>query len=153
MDAQGNKLAPDWTTLWRFAAELGVTFFGAGAAFYANCMKAGVDLSTLPGLSTVRALGTTGSPLSEDAQAWGSAEFARLGHPDIWWCNISGGTDFAGAFIGGNRDLPLVPGEMQCRLLGCAVQAWNEDGEVVLGEVGAGVYRTHPFHAPVLLGR
>ena len=136
VDAQGNKCAPDWTTLWRFAAELGVTFFGAGAAFYANCMKAGVDLSALPGLSTVRALGTTGSPLSEDAQAWGSAEFARLGHPDIWWCNISGGTDFAGAFIGGNRDLPLVPGEMQCRLLGCAVQAWNENGDAVLDEVG-----------------
>ena len=136
VDAQGNKCAPDWTTLWRFAAELGVTFFGAGAAFYANCMKAEVDLSTLPALSTVRALGTTGSPLSEDAQAWGSAEFARLGHPDMWWCNISGGTDFAGAFIGGNRDLPLVPGEMQCRLLGCAVQAWNEHGDVVLDEVG-----------------
>ena len=55
---------------------------------------------------------------------------------DIWWCNISGGTDFAGAFIGGNRELPLVPGEMQCRLLGCAVQAWNEQGEPVIDAVG-----------------
>ena len=55
---------------------------------------------------------------------------------DIWWCNISGGTDFAGAFIGGNRELPQVPGEMQCRLLGCAVEAWNEQGEAVIGEVG-----------------
>jgi acetoacetyl-CoA synthetase len=54
---------------------------------------------------------------------------------DIWWCNISGGTDFAGAFIGGNRELPQVPGEMQCRLLGCAVEAWNEQGEPVIGEV------------------
>jgi acetoacetyl-CoA synthetase len=25
---------------------------------------------------------------------------------------------------------------MQCRLLGCAVEAWNEQGEPVLGEVG-----------------
>ena len=135
-DAQGNKLAPDWTTLWRFAAELGVTFFGAGAAFYANCMKARVDLSKLPGLATIRALGTTGSPLSEDAQAWGTDQFRKLGHPDMWWCNISGGTDFAGAFIGGHRDLPLVPGEMQCRLLGCAVQTWNEHNEAVMDEVG-----------------
>ena len=136
VDAQGQKCAPDWTTLWRFAAELGVTFFGAGAAFYANCMKADLDLSALPGLSSVRALGTTGSPLSEEAQNWGTAQFARLGHPDIWWCNISGGTDFAGAFIGGHRELPLVPGEMQCRLLGCAVYAWNEQGEPVQDEVG-----------------
>ena len=166
----GSKDQPDWTTLWRFAAQLGVTFFGAGAAFFANCMKAGIDLSACGDLSRVRALGTTGSPLSEEAQRWGTAQFERLraqgrtstprqfsdgpplgklapsggsalhevksvGEP-IWWCNISGGTDFAGAFIGGNRELPQVPGEMQCRLLGCAVEAWNEAGEPVIGEVG-----------------
>lgn len=132
----GSKDHPDWTVLWRFAAELGVTFFGAGAAFFANCMKAGVDLAQLPGLKTVRALGTTGSPLSEEAQRWGTRQFEALGVPDIWWCNISGGTDFAGAFIGGHRELPQRPGEMQCRLLGCAVEAWNEQGEPVTGEVG-----------------
>jgi acetoacetyl-CoA synthetase len=120
-------------------AELGVTFFGAGAAFFANCLKAGVDLSTVGDLSRVRALGTTGSPLSPEAQQWGTAQFARSkteAQKDIWWCNISGGTDFAGAFIGGHRELPQVPGEMQCRLMGCAVEAWNDAGEPVLGEVG-----------------
>jgi len=132
----GSKDKPDWTTLWRFAANNGVTFFGAGAAFFANCLKANIDLSGLTGLQSVRALGTTGSPLSEDAQRWGTQQFERLGTPNIWWCNISGGTDFAGAFIGGNRELPLVPGEMQCRLLGCAVEAWNEQGQPVLGDVG-----------------
>ena len=132
----GTKENPDWTTLWRFAAQTGVTFFGAGAAFYANCMKAGVNLATCGDLSRVRALGSTGSPLSMDAEQWGRREFAAIGMPDMWFCNISGGTDFAGAFIGGNRELPQVPGEMQCRLLGCAVEAWNEAGEPVTGEVG-----------------
>ena len=132
----GSKDKPDWSVLWRFGAELGVTFFGAGAAFFANCMKAGIALAQYPGLRSVRALGTTGSPLSEDVQRWGTAQFATLGIPDIWWCNISGGTDFAGAFIGGNRELPQVPGQMQCRLLGCAVEAWNEQGQPVIGEVG-----------------
>ncbi|MDD5335425.1 MAG: acetoacetate--CoA ligase [Rhodoferax sp.] len=182
VDAEGNKQAPDWSTLWRFAAGLGVTFFGAGAAFYANCQKAGIDLAACGDLSRVRALGTTGSPLSAEAQAWGTAQFQKLGAAasdgvtssepqaevgaranaaapgrpkqgtapsggrephevgerggDIWWCNISGGTDFCGAFIGGNRELPQVPGEMQCRLLGCAVEAWNEQGQPVIDEVG-----------------
>ena len=136
VDEAGQKIPPDWTTLWRFAAELGITFFGAGAAYFASCMKADVDLARMPGLRSVRALGATGSPLSEDTQRWGTAQFARLGTPDIWWANISGGTDFAGAFIGGNRELPQVPGQMQCRLLGCAVEAWNERGEPVIGEVG-----------------
>ncbi|ERI51205.1 acetoacetyl-CoA synthetase [Pseudomonas sp. EGD-AK9] len=136
----GAKDKPDWTTLWRFAAEQGVTFFGAGAAFFANCIKAGVDLATCGDLSAVRALGTTGSPLSEDAQRWGTEQFRRIAkteaQQDIWWCNISGGTDFAGAFIGGNRELPQTPGRMQCRLLGCAVESWNEQGQPVIDEVG-----------------
>ena len=134
-DPVTGKNTPDWSTLWRFAADTGVSFFGAGAAFYAGCMKAGLDLSSCGDLSRVRTLGSTGSPLSPEVQAWGTAQFARMG-TRIWWDNISGGTDFAGAFIGGNRELPQTPGVMQCRLLGCAVEAWNEQGEPVIGEVG-----------------
>jgi acetoacetyl-CoA synthetase len=145
----GSKDNPDWSTLWRFAAENKVTFFGAGAAFFANCQKSGVDLTKCGDLSRVRALGTTGSPLSADTQNWGNDQFQRIKAQhqnvphlhretdgDIWWCNISGGTDFCGAFIGGNRELPQEAGVMQCRLLGCAVEAWNEAGEPVHGEVG-----------------
>jgi acetoacetyl-CoA synthetase len=145
VDAAGNRLAPDWTTLWRCASRMGVTFFGAGAAFFANCLKVGVDLRGCGDLSQIRALGTTGSPLSAEAQAWGTEQFARMAateaQRDIWWCNISGGTDFAGAFIGGNRELPQTPGAMQCRALGCAVEAWNEQGQPVIGEVGELVCR------------
>ena len=166
----GGKDNPDWGTLWRFAADMGVTFFGAGAAFYANCQKSGIDLTTCGDLSRIRALGTTGSPLSAETQIWGTEQFRKVrawhgdgggdmstaGPPqgakapsggrephavgerggDIWWCNISGGTDFCGAFIGGHRELPQEPGVMQCRLLGCAVESWNEAGEPVAGEVG-----------------
>ncbi|MCU0925723.1 MAG: acetoacetate--CoA ligase, partial [Hydrogenophaga sp.] len=147
----GSKEHPDWTVLWRFAAREGVTFFGAGAAFFANCLKAGVDLSACGDLSKVRALGSTGSPLSEDAQNWGTEQFRKLraaaeprSEPnglgtqvgDIWWCNISGGTDFAGAFIGGHRELPQTPGRMQCRLMGCAVESWDERGQPVTDAVG-----------------
>ena len=140
----GNKDNPDWGLLWRLASEQGVTFFGAGAAFYANCQKAGIELAYCGDLSRIRALGTTGSPLSPETQVWGTEQFrqVRAQHSDlfngedIWWCNISGGTDFAGAFVGGHRELPQEPGVMQCRELGCAVEAWNEAGEPVVGEVG-----------------
>jgi len=131
----GSKDKPDWGILWRMAAEEKVTFFGAGAAYFANCQKANVDISRCGDLSQVRALGTTGSPLSPETQSWGTDQFKAIG-TDIWWCNISGGTDFAGAFLGGHRELPQEPGVMQCRELGCAVEAWNEAGEPVLGEVG-----------------
>jgi len=131
----GSKDKPDWGILWRMAAAEKVTFFGAGAAYFANCQKANVDISRCGDLSRVRALGTTGSPLSPETQSWGTDQFKAIG-TDIWWCNISGGTDFAGAFLGGHRELPQEPGVMQCRELGCAVEAWNEAGEPVIGEVG-----------------
>ena len=131
----GSKENPDWGILWRMASQEKVTFFGAGAAYFANCHKAGLDISRCGDLSLIRALGTTGSPLSADTQTWGVEQFKAIG-TDIWWCNISGGTDFAGAFVGGHRELPQEPGVMQCRELGCAVEAWNEAGEPVIGEVG-----------------
>ena len=139
----GSKERPDWGTLWRFAAETGVTYFGAGAAFYANCMKAGLALAECGNLTRIRALGTTGSPLAPEVQQWGTEQFRAIRamaggepQPDIWWNNISGGTDFCGAFIGGHRELPLVPGEMQCRMLGAAVEAWDEQGQPVVDAVG-----------------
>jgi acetoacetyl-CoA synthetase len=104
-------------------------------------MKAGVDLGSIPGLQQIRALGATGSPLSPEVQQWGTAQFqqvyakAGVQRPDIWWCNISGGTD-AGAYVGGHRELPMVPGEMQCRMLGVSVHAFNEQGQPVTDEVG-----------------
>ena len=131
-----SKEAPDWGVLWRFAAAQGVSFFGAGAAFYANCMKSGLRLADCGELGRIRALGSTGSPLAAEVQQWGSDQFAALGTPDIWWANISGGTDFCGAFIGGLRELPQRPGQMQCRMLGAAVEAWNSQGQPVIGEVG-----------------
>jgi acetoacetyl-CoA synthetase len=48
--------------------------------------------------------------------------------PDLWWAVISGGTDFASAFLAGTPELPTVPGEMQARCLG--------DGRRGLGRAG-----------------
>jgi acetoacetyl-CoA synthetase len=139
----GSKDKPDWTTLWRFVAGAKVTFFGAGAAYFANCTKAGIDLTSAGDLSHLRALGSTGSPLSADTQSWFTERFAALAsitsnpaHANLRWANMSGGTDFAGAFIGANPELPQISGAMQCRLLGCAVEAFDEEGHARIDEVG-----------------
>lgn len=132
----GAKDRPDWSLLWRFAARHRVTFFGAGAAFHIACMKVPLDLADCGDLSRVRALGSTGSPLPAETQEWGTRQFARLGVDNIWWCNISGGTDLCGNFITAHRELPQRPGAMQCRQLGAAVEAWDENARPVVGEVG-----------------
>ena len=132
----GPKEAPDFGTLFRFAARHRVSYLGAGAAFYEGCVKSGLDLSRQGDLSAVRALGTTGSPLTEAAQLWGTAEFKRIYGRPIWWMNMSGGTDLAANFVGANRELPQVPGRMQCRQLGSATESWDENGRSLIDEVG-----------------
>ena len=132
----GPRDRPDWGTLWRFAALAGITFFGAGAAFYASCLKAGVEPQGEGDLSALRAIGSTGSPLADESYDWIWAHCPKVDGQDIWIACISGGTDFAGAFLAGNPALPVRRGQMQCRCLGAAVQAFSEDGQPLIDEVG-----------------
>jgi acetoacetyl-CoA synthetase len=132
----GPKEAPDFGTLWRFAARHRVTYLGAGAAFFEGCVKSGLDLARQGDLAALRALGTTGSPLSEVAQQWGEQEFQRNYKRSIWWMNMSGGTDLAANFVSANRELPLVSGRMQCRQLGASTESWDENGRSLIDEVG-----------------
>lgn len=128
----GSPSWPDWERLWRFAGETKATFFGAGAAFFANCLKADVKPRAVADLSRLRTVGSTGSPLSEDAYAW---IYRELGS-EIWLTPISGGTDFAGAFVGGCVLLPVYIGEMQCRCLGADIQAYDDNGNPLIDQVG-----------------
>jgi acetoacetyl-CoA synthetase len=116
----------DWTTLWRFVADTRASFFGAGAAFYASCEKAGIEPARAGDLSRLRALGSTGSPLAIESYRWVREHVPKVDGRDIWLTSVSGGTDFAGGFIAGLRTLPVIDGEMQCRCLGAAVEAWSE---------------------------
>ena len=123
---------PDMMALWSFAARRKLTFLGAGAAYFQSCLKAGIRPGDACDLSHLVSLGSTGSPLSDDAYRW----IYDAVQPDIWLAPISGGTDFAGAFVGGNPMLPVRMGEMQCRLLGNAVRCFDDDGNDLIGQVG-----------------
>jgi acetoacetyl-CoA synthetase len=123
---------PDMGVLWRFVADHKITYFGAGAAFFTGCIKAGIRPSDQGDLSALRSLGATGSPLTADAYEW----VYEAVKSDIWLAPISGGTDLCGAFVGGNPMAPVRAGEMQCRFLGNAVRAFDEAGQELIGEVG-----------------
>lgn len=123
---------PDMGVVWRFVAAEKITYFGAGAAFYSGCMKAGVTPRTDVDLSALRSLGSTGSPLSSDAYDW----IYRDVKADQWLAPISGGTDLAGAFVLGHPGMAVRAGEMQCRALGNAVHAYDAHGNALLDEVG-----------------
>ena len=122
----GPRSQADWGVLWRFAASARVSFFGAGAAFYASCLKAGVAPQAEGDLAALRAIGSTGSPLSDEGYDWIWEHCPKVDGHNIWIACIAGGTDFAGAFLAGLPTLPVHRGQMQCRCLGAAVQAFSE---------------------------
>lgn len=142
----GSAGWPDLDRLWYFAREAEVNHFGAGASFYISCMKAGLSFGeparALPGL---RSLGSTGSPLPPEAFQW----IYEAVKEDLWLISLSGGTDVCSGFVGGNPFDPVYKGEIQCRMLGCDLQAWDEDGRPVTGEVGEMIIATPMPSMPV----
>jgi acetoacetyl-CoA synthetase len=128
----GNPGHPDMSVLWDLAARAGVTMFGTSASYIGACMKAGVFPVEGRDLSRLKAVGSTGSPLSPEGFDW---IYEQLG-ADTWLFSTSGGTDLCTAFVGGTPLLPVYRGELQARALGAAVEAWDEDGNAVIDEVG-----------------
>ena len=83
-------------------------------------------------LSALRNVGSTGSPLAPEGFEW---VYDHVGE-DTWLFSTSGGTDICTAFVGGTPLLPVYRGELQGRALGAKVDAWDEDGNAVIDEVG-----------------
>jgi acetoacetyl-CoA synthetase len=95
-------------------------------------MKAEVEPGDGRDLSKLRNVGSTGSPLAPEGFEW---IYEHVGE-DTWLFSTSGGTDMCTAFVGGVPLLPVYRGELQGRALGAKVEAWDEDGNAVVDEVG-----------------
>jgi acetoacetyl-CoA synthetase len=128
----GNPGHPSLDVLWDLAEQAGITTFGTSAAFISTCMKEGVSPAEGRDLSQLTAVGSTGSPLSPEGFEWVYSHVGR----DTWLFSTSGGTDVCTAFVGGVPTLPVYVGELQARSLGADVQAWSEEGEPLIGEMG-----------------
>jgi acetoacetyl-CoA synthetase len=128
----GNPATPDLGALWDLAERTGMTTFGTSASYIASCMKAEVEPRAGRDLGALRAVGSTGSPLSPEGFDW---IYEHVG-ADTWLFSTSGGSDLCTAFVGGVPTLPVYEGELQARSLGAKVEAFDEDGNSLVGEVG-----------------
>ncbi|MGE5636221.1 MAG: acetoacetate--CoA ligase, partial [Nocardioidaceae bacterium] len=128
----GSPAHPDLGALWRLAERAGVTCFGTSAGYLTACMKEGLEPGRTGDLSALRSVGSTGSPLPVEGFAWCYEALKR----DLWLFSMSGGTDVCTAFVGGAPILPVHAGELQCRALGAAVQAFDPDGRPVVDRMG-----------------
>ena len=128
----GNPGHPDMNVLWKLAEKTGMTCFGTSASYITACMKAEIEPGRDFDLSALKAIGSTGSPLPPEGFEWAYEHVKE----DLWLFSTSGGTDLCTAFVGGVPLLPVRAGELQARGLGAAVEAFDENGNSVIDDVG-----------------
>jgi len=128
----GSPSFPDTNSLWDLVEKTGTTFMGGSAPYFSACMKGNLAPGRSHRLDKLRVMGSTGSPLSPEAFEWAYSAVKS----DIWLASVSGGTDVCAPFVGGCPILPVYSGEIQCRALGAKVEAYDEQGQPVIGKVG-----------------
>src|SRR5690606_34690039 len=128
----GSPFHPEPDHLWRIAEEEQVSLFGVSAKYLDACAKQGLRPVVDRDLSSLRTIGSTGSPLSPEAFRYVYADVA----PEVHLASISGGTDICGCFVIGDPTLPVWPGELQGPALGADVDVFDDDGRSLHGEAG-----------------
>jgi acetoacetyl-CoA synthetase len=136
----GNPFHPGPDALWRIAQDEKITVFGTSAGYIAALKNAGVKPRRQFDLSVLKALLSTGSPLSKEDFHFIYDEIKQ----DMQLASISGGSDLNGCFALGNPMGPVYEGELQCRGLAMKVFAYDETGSPVVGQQGELVC-TAPF--------
>jgi acetoacetyl-CoA synthetase len=128
----GNPGYPDMNALWEFSENTGMTCFGTSAGYLTACMNAEIEPGRNFDLGALKSIGSTGSPLPPEGFDW----IYKNVKEDIWLFSTSGGTDLCTAFVGGIPLKPVRSGELQARALGAKVEAYDEEGNPVIDEVG-----------------
>ncbi|MGX5850311.1 acetoacetate--CoA ligase [Mesorhizobium sp. PL10] len=128
----GSPFYPDGNVLFSFADAEKMTFFGTSAKFIDSVRKAGLKPIRSHDLSSVRAISSTGSPLSPE-----DFRFVYEGiKSDVHLASVSGGTDIVSCFVLGVPTQAVWTGEIQGPGLGLAVDVWDDDGRPIRGEKG-----------------
>jgi len=128
----GSPAHPSLDALWRLADKHRITHFGTSAPYIQSCLKEGLRPRDHFALPALRAIGSTGAPLTPEGFDW----IADAVGAHIQICSMSGGTDMCTAFVGSAPDVPVWQGEISCLMLGAAVAAYDELGNEVHDEVG-----------------
>lgn len=136
----GNPFFPNERVLWDMAQDTQLKFFGTSAKYLAALEKTGLKPREEFDLGSLKAILSTGSPLSAASFEYVYRDIKE----DLHLASISGGTDLISCFALGNPQLPVYSEELQCPGLGMNVQAFDLDGKPVTEDKGELVCTT-PF--------
>jgi acetoacetyl-CoA synthetase len=136
----GSPFVGRGKVLFDYAQAEGMTHFGTSAKFIDACAKIELKPRETHDLLQLRAMFSTGSPLSPESFDYVYRDIK----PDLQLASISGGTDIVSCFVLGNPIGPVWRGEIQCAGLGMAVDVVDENAKPIVGEKGELVC-TRPF--------
>ncbi|MGB0584872.1 MAG: acetoacetate--CoA ligase, partial [Candidatus Puniceispirillaceae bacterium] len=139
---EGNPFHPGPARLWELAETENIAIFGTSAKYIDAVRNSGYVPRDQVHLGALRALLSTGSPLSSDGFAF---VYDKI-KPDLQLCSISGGTDIVSCFVLGCPVQPVFAGEIQTRGLGMKTDVLDEDGLSLIGKQGE-LCCTAPFPA------
>jgi len=136
----GNPFHPDPGAFWQMTQDDKISIFGTSAGYISALMGAGVRPGRDYDLTPLKAITSTGSPLSVEGFEYVYREIKE----DVQLASISGGSDINGCFALGNPIGPVYAGELQCRGLAIKVEAFDENGRSTINQQGELVC-TAPF--------
>ncbi|KAJ1980885.1 hypothetical protein H4R33_005367 [Dimargaris cristalligena] len=136
----GSPFKPAPSVLWSLIERFGVTMYGTSAKYIQSLQDANYHPRDHHNLSALHSIYSTGSPLNPESYDFVYEHIK----PDLCLGSITGGTDICSLFAAHNTALPVYRGEIQCRGLGMAVEAWNAAKQPVYNESGDLVC-TRPF--------
>lgn len=143
---QGAPNYPTKDALWHFANKAKINHFGGGAVYFQLQMEQPSKYVQSTDFASLKTIGSTGSPMSAEVCKQLQQQF-----PKTQIISLSGGTDVCTAFVGGHPDLPVTPGEIQCKMLGAAVEVWDADGHAVIEKAGELVLSAPLLSMPLYL--
>ena len=141
----GSPFYPNGNVLFDYADDENITIFGTSAKYIDAVNKAGLEPANTHSLKSVKSILSTGSPLVPESFSFVYDKVKR----DVCLSSVSGGTDILACFVGGNSILPVHRGEIQCKVLGMAIDVFDDDGKSVRNEKGelvcTGVFPSMPI--------
>lgn len=114
----------DPSFLWRLVDELGISIFGTSAKYLDSLSKCYRPRENHH-LGSLRHIYSTGSPLSPSLFDYVYEHVAQ----NVLLGSITGGTDICSLFAGVCSALPVYRGELQCCMLGMAIESFSSDGK------------------------
>ena len=143
---QGAPNYPTEDALWRFAKAAKINHFGGGVIYFQKQMEHSSKFVQSMDFSFLKTIGSTGSPLSAEV-----CQKLQMQFPKTQIISLSGGSDVCTAFVGGHPNSTVIPGEIQCKMLGAAVEVWSADGNSITETPGELVLAAPLLSMPIYL--